>query len=116
MTHPTAEEIRTAHESVESADGPLGASSSMEMAQLVLRDPMLRGIADRMAGGRPMTDGRLSHVLAVAMAVGLNYGLHIGEARAAAQPAPDTPETAAEKARGAADWGAKFEALGRREP
>ena len=103
------------------------------MTQLVLSDPTLRRCADRMAGGRPSTDGRLSHVLAAAIAVGLNYGLRIGDQRLQdliieigrerlerrtadpnrPLPEPDTPETVAEKLRGAADSAERFEALGR---
>lgn len=129
MTLPTADEIRIAQESTMD-DVPSG----VELTGLVLTDPTLRKVANYMAGSRPMFEGRLSHVLAIAIATGLNYGLRIGVQRAAARHpncscgtesrgacivhsvAPDTPETAAEKARGAADWGARFEALGRREP
>ena len=119
MTLPTPDEIRIAYNAAKLDEATLGPSTD-GMTQLVLSDPTLRRCADRMAGGRPSTDGRLSHVLAAAIAVGLNYGLRIGDQRLQdliieigrerlerrtadpnrPLPEPDTPETVAEKLRG----------------
>jgi hypothetical protein len=108
---PTAEEIRAAYDAIKLDEATLGPSTS-ELATLILCDPILRAVTDRMAGARPMLEGRLAQVLAIAIATGLNYGLRIGEQRAAAAIAPDTSETVAEKAL----FGRRFETPGRIKP
>lgn len=82
MTCPTADEIRLAHEGID-RDGPL-AEATLELCARVLRDPTLRGVLERMAAAKPLFAGSFVAPLAGAMASGLNYGLRIGEQRAAA--------------------------------
>jgi hypothetical protein len=83
MTYPMSEEIFRVHQDIE-RDGPC-AHVTMELCALVLRDPHLRAIVNRLMGALPPSEFRApgEALLASAIATGLNYGLRIHERRIA---------------------------------
>jgi hypothetical protein len=94
MTIPTDEEIAVAWKGIDD-DGPM-ADETTALTMLVLKHPHFRRITDRMlsmavpAAGIKLADGQsveaLRPLLIGAVVSGLNYGLRIGEARAAREP------------------------------
>ena len=84
MNYPTPEEIRIAHDAI-NRDGP-ASETTIQLCGLVLHDPCLRGIVNRLLPSLGHIEVRElgAALLAGAIATGLNYGLRIHEQRMAA--------------------------------
>jgi hypothetical protein len=79
MIFPTPEELRAAHDSIEK-DGP-NANTTMALSILILRDPHLKAVVDRLTPiGAPMVS---QGIIMAAIATGLNYALRVHEQRIA---------------------------------
>jgi hypothetical protein len=84
MNYPTAEEIRLAHDAI-NADGP-AAETTIRLGAMVLHDPVLRRIVNRMAREVDQSPRRPTEATVLAgIVTGLNYGLRIHEQRIAAE-------------------------------
>jgi hypothetical protein len=83
MNYPPPEEIRAAHDAI-NADGP-AAETAIRLGAMVLHDPVLRRIVNRMAREVDQSVRRPTEATVLAgIVTGLNYGLRIHEQRMAA--------------------------------
>jgi hypothetical protein len=78
VTFPTPEELRAAHDAIE-RDGA-NANTTMALSVLVLRDPHLKAVVDRLTpiGATAMVS---RGIIMAAIATGLNYALRVHEQR-----------------------------------